>query len=230
MATRTRPVDHASDRARTTLLTIGREIRDARMDRGLSAATVAAAVGLSQSQVSRIERGISPRVSIWHLMRLAAVVGLDVSVRAYPSGRPLRDSAHIELARRFRAVLHPAIRWQSEVPMPIAGDMRAWDAVIRGPDWVYGVEFETGPRDAQALVRRIELKIRDSHVDGAILVLPPTRRTHELLGTAGDVLVPVFPIDSRRARAQLTAGFDPGGSAVVVAWAARRRASDASTG
>ena len=229
MGSRSRPVDLGSERARTTVAACAREIREARIDRGLSIQEVASSVGLSRSQASRIERGISPRVSVWHLARLAAVVGLELSCRVYPGGQPTRDAAHLELARRFRAVLHPTIRWRSEVPIPIPGDLRAWDAVIRGPGWAYGVEFETGPRDAQALMRRIDLKIRDSHVDGAILVLPPTRRTREFIGASGEALAAAFPIDSRRARRRLSAGLDPGGGALVIAWATAARASDAPT-
>ena len=65
--------------------------------------------------------------------------------------------------------------------MPITTDQRAWDAVISGTGWRYGVEAETSVRDIQALLRRLALKQRDSAVTGVILVVPPTRRTRATL-------------------------------------------------
>ncbi len=216
MGTRTRPVDHGSERARATLAATGRELRETRLDRGLSIAEVALASGLSVAHVSRLERGLLERVSVWHLTRLSAVVGLDLSIRLFPGGRPIRDAAHVDLTRRFRAGLHRSIRWNGEVPLPIPGDRRAWDGVISTDQWRYGVEIETACRDVQALLRRVGLKVRDSGVDGAILVLPATRRTRILLHEASDALVGAFPVDGRRALELLAAGVDPGGGSVVV--------------
>jgi transcriptional regulator with XRE-family HTH domain len=216
VGTRTRPVDQGSERARTTLAALGRELRETRRDRGLSIAEVAFADGISVAQVSRIERGLHERVSVWHLTRLSAVVGLDLSIRLFPGGQPIRDAAHVALTRRFRAGLHRGVRWNSEVPLPIPGDRRAWDGVISADRWRYGVEVETACRDVQALLRRIGLKVRDSRVDGAILVLPANRRTRQLIGETSDVLAGAFPLDGRRALELLAAGLDPGGSAFVV--------------
>jgi hypothetical protein len=77
------------------------------------------------------------------------------------------------------------------------------------------VEAETLPRDAQALNRRIQLKVRDSGFDGALLIMPGTRRVREFLGAARPELAPAFPVDGRRAMELLRAGIDPGGSAIV---------------
>ena len=147
-----------------------------------------------------------------------AVVGLELSARAYPGGQPVRDAAQVELLARFRSRLHRDIRWATEVPLPAPGDQRAWDVLIaRGSEWRYGVEAETGPRDSQALVRRLNLKVRDAQVDGVILVLPGTRRTRDFLAGAQDSLRSTFAVDGRRALELLAAGVDPGGSAIAVA-------------
>jgi transcriptional regulator with XRE-family HTH domain len=60
---------------------IGREVRSARLDRGLSLEEVGRATRSSASAVSRVERGQAPAVSLLKLSRLCAVVGLDLSVR-----------------------------------------------------------------------------------------------------------------------------------------------------
>ncbi len=70
------------------------------------------------------------------------------------------------LLQDFRAGLHRSLAWSVEVPLPIPGDRRAWDGVIQGPGWRYGVEAETAPRDSQSLARRLSLKQRDGARDG----------------------------------------------------------------
>lgn len=191
-------------------------MREARLDRGLTLATAGHAAGISIAELSRIERGLAPRVPIVALTRCASAVGLDLVVRLYPGGPPVRDVAHVQLLADFRARLHRALHWATEVPLPIPGDKRAWDAAIRGPNWSYGVEAETSPRDAQALNRRLRLKLRDAGADGIILVLRDSRRTAHFLREAADELVPNFPVPGRRALELLGAGVNPGGSSIVI--------------
>jgi transcriptional regulator with XRE-family HTH domain len=216
MATKTRPADRGTVVARDQTTRAGREIRIARTSRGLSLRTAGAAIGRSESVVSRIERGLSVRVSVYDLARLHAVVGLELSVRSYPGGQPIRDAAHAALLADFRLGLDRSIRWSTEVPLPIPGDHRAWDGFLQSTAWRYGVEAETAPNDSQALIRRIQLKERDSQVDGVMLVLRPTRQTREFLAVASRALREAFPVDGDRAMEALREGADPGGSAVIV--------------
>ena len=174
------------------------------------------AAGLSASTVSRIERGVAGQVSVVTLARLLAIVGLDLSARAFAGGQPIRDAAHARLLGALRVRLHRSLRFVREVPLPNPGDRRAWDAVVSGVGWSIGVEAETAPRDEQALERRLMLKVRDGGVDGALLLLPRTRRTAEFLAVAGDGLRSLFPVDGTRALGLLGAGVDPGGNAIVV--------------
>ncbi len=205
-----------ADRARRTVADLTTEIRRARVDRGLSQAEVGRAVGLSGPQVCRIERGLSPDVSIAVLCRLLAVVGLELSARAYPAGEPVRDRAHAALLSRFRARLHSSLRWRMEVPLPVAGDLRAWDGQVGGASWRVGVEAETRPSDLQALQRRLALKLRDGGVDALILVLADTRHNRELLRAHADDLVQRFPVPGRRAMELVAAGVPPTGNAIVL--------------
>jgi transcriptional regulator with XRE-family HTH domain len=225
MASKVRQLDVGTVRAAELVRRSGLEIRQARTDRGLSAAAVGRATRLSTSTVSRIERGLVRRVSVYDLARLHAVVGLELSVRSYPSGQPIRDVAHGLLLAEVRGRLHRSIRWAVEVPLPVSGDLRAWDALIRGEDWAYGVEAETAPRDAQALIRRLQLKQRDGRVDGILLVLRKTVQTRRFVAASGDLLRSAFPVDGARALELLAAGADPRGSAVIVVPAQRTRAT-----
>lgn len=205
-----------ADRSRRIVAELTTELRRARVDRGLSQAEVGRAVGLDGSQVCRIERGLSPDVSIAVICRLLAVVSLELSARAYPAGEPIRDGAHVALLGRFRARLHRSLRWRTEVPIPIPGDLRAWDGQVSGADWRIGVEAETRPTDLQALQRRLALKVRDGGVDGLILLLTNTRHNRDFLRAHGGELDERFPVPGRRALELLGAGLLPGGNAIVL--------------
>jgi transcriptional regulator with XRE-family HTH domain len=216
MGTRVRPIDRGSAIAERLVRDMGRELREARMDRAVSARVVASAVGTSHSTILRIERGLMPSVGVRMLARIAAVVGLDLSVRVYPGGHPIRDSAHVDLLGRLRAELHPALRWRAEVPLPIAGDPRAWDAMIDGPGWRMAVEAETAPRDAQALERRLQLKLRDGSVGIVVLLLPTSRRARLFVRAAGPSLRDLLPLDGRTILERLRAGESPAGSGILL--------------
>lgn len=216
MPTRDRPADRGRRRGRELYLGVARELRAARVDRGLSLSAIGAAIGLSASEVSRIERGLLPGVSVVRLAELQAVVGLELDVRVYPGGQPLRDASQVELLERFRRRLHRSWHWATEVPLPIAGDLRAWDALAWLPDERYGIEVETRPSDAQGLVRRLQLKRRDGGVDGVLLVLPDTRTARAFVRAAEPTLRGFFSIPGYRAIELLQAGADPGCNAIVI--------------
>lgn len=132
-----RAVHRGTARGRDLIRGIGGEIRLARTRLGLSIAAVAREVGISPAELSRIERARAEWVSVVVSARICAVVGLDLSARAYPGARPLRDARHAALLSRLRACLHSALRWSTEVPLPTPGDQRAWDAMVSGSGWRY---------------------------------------------------------------------------------------------
>jgi hypothetical protein len=150
------------------------------------------------------------------LGRALAVVGLDLHVRAYPGGAPLRDTAHLRLLERLRERLPPAVTWRTEVPLPAAGDRRAWDALIACTDVRVGVECETRARDAQELQRCIALKSRDGGVEHVLLLLSDTRHNRLFLRSCGSGFLAAFPVDGRQALRRLEEGLDPGGSMIVL--------------
>ena len=161
------------------------------------------------------ERGEGRGLTIIRAAELSAFLGMDLSVRQFPAGPPLRDAGHIALLARFDEVVAPAFRITREAPMPIAGDGRAWDRRLDGPASI-GVEAETRPSDLQALEREIALKVRDSGVDRAILLLARSRHNRELLRTQLPALRQSFPLGTREVLAALRAGRDPGANGLVV--------------
>lgn len=209
-------MDRGTVRGRQLVLQIGSEARTARLDRGLSLAFAARGMDRSASWMSRVERGLSTCVSVLELARMCAVVGLDLTMRTYPGSSPLRDAAHARILAAFRARLHRSIRWSGEVPLPRAGDQRAWDALIRGEGWRYGVEAETRPHDAQSTARRLLLKERDGDVDGVLLVVPDTRQARTFVEEFVAIAGSSFPVSGRAALGRLASGSDPGGNAVII--------------
>lgn len=211
-----RAADQGADRARAIAASVIAELRLARRDRGLSQAAVGRAVGLSAAQVSRVERGIADAPTLRQLAMMAAVVGLELAVRAYPAGEPLRDVAHAALLERLRSRLHRSLRFRTEVPLPRPGDLRAWDAVIAGSGWILPVEAETRPLDFQALDRRLNLKLRDSDGEDVLLLLLDSRHNRSFIAAHRASLATRFAVPGPRALELLAAGARPGGSSVVL--------------
>jgi transcriptional regulator with XRE-family HTH domain len=216
MPTRDRPIDRAVRRSGRLRQVAGDELRNARIGLGLSQRFVANASGISQTQVSRIERAALSSVTIDALCRMATVVGLDVSIKFYPGDRPFRDQAQIRLLDRFRLEVGPPLILKAEVPIPIPGDQRAWDLCIVGLPEIYGVEAETRLWDLQAVQRKLTLKARDSNIGRVILLVSATHANRTALDLAAASLEEMFPVGGRAALRALRAGQDPGGSAIIL--------------
>jgi transcriptional regulator with XRE-family HTH domain len=212
---RERRLDRARHHAERTLANVGDELREARLGAGPSLREVAAAVGISTSELSRIEHGQARRVPYATLVAIAAVLGLDLPLRVFPSGEPIRDAAQVALLAKLRVVLPSTLGWSTEVPLNIPGDRRAWDAVIEGRGWRLPVEAETRLRDVQACSRRIALKRRDDATATVILLVADTRHNRHVLRLAAADLAAEFPTPGRAALAALTNGERPSGSAIV---------------
>ena len=216
MPYRERARDRGVRRARSSLAEIGRELRQARQSASLRQADVAHVTGVSASWVSRVERGVADEVGLRQLSVMLAVVGMDLSVRAYPGPQPLRDEGHRRVLVGVRHLLPETAPWQTEVPFPDAGDQRAWDAVTRLWGLRVGIEAELRPNDLQALQRRLGLKLRDGHVDRLILALANTRHNRALLRLAAEDLRPMFPLQGREAVAALKSPQDPGCNLLIL--------------
>jgi transcriptional regulator with XRE-family HTH domain len=215
VAGRERRVDRARYRADQALRRIGDELREARLTAGLTQSDLGAMVGISGSQVSRIELGQSRRVSFVTLALVAAVLGLELPLRVFPSEDTFRDAGQLALLARFRTRL-PDLRHAAELPLEIPGDRRAWDEVATGRGWSIPVEAETRLRDLQALERRLAVKLRDGRRDRLILLVADTRHNRQVLRLASDSLAAAFPVRGRDAMAALQQGRCPSGSSIIL--------------
>lgn len=215
MATRERPGDRGRRRGERDLAIVGEDVHRNRIGAGLSLRAVGHAAGVDHVKLWRFERGLACRLRVDQIAAIGSVVGLDVRLRAYPAGDPIRDAGQVRLLARLRPRLHASLRWSTEVPLPIEGDMRAWDAMIRGRDWRRPVEAETVLDDIQALERRLALKRRDGGEDHVILLVADTARNRRALAAAPGAFADL-PLRTREILGALGRGEDPGGSGIVI--------------
>jgi transcriptional regulator with XRE-family HTH domain len=192
------------------------ELRDARLAAGITQRDVAAAVGLSGSSLSRIERGRQPMPGLVVAAAMARIVGLDLSVRCFPAAGRLRDAAHVALVRRFLAQLHHAVVRTIEAPIPLDRDQRAWDVLLSMGPVTIGVAAETRLRDIQALLRREQAKQRDAGVTHLLLVVADTHANRQAMREARDLLTVSGLIGPRAVMSALRHGRDPGSSGWVL--------------
>jgi transcriptional regulator with XRE-family HTH domain len=217
MTNRRDPAADALWIARQIRTTVGSDIREGRTSAGLSLETAGSAVGMSHAQFGRIERGALGSPTIRQLSLACAAVGLKLVLRAYPDGDAVRDAAQLGLLRRLRVLLPAHATWRTEVRLPIPGDRRAWDAVIRFAErQLVAVEAETRLRDAQAVQRRVALKKRDGGIDRVILLLSDTKANRLALAAAREDLRSQFPLDSRAILAAIRAGRAPDADGIVL--------------
>lgn len=216
MAPTTSQVREAVHRARHQQTELVRDLRSARLVSGLSQRRVAAAIGVSHELVSQWEQGAGTPT----LMRAAAwgaVVGLDVSLRAFPGGRALRDAGQLRALARARERIGELWAWHTEVPVTAdPRDRRAIDAVLRRDGVRIGLEVITRLVDAQAQVRAAALKQQAAGIDRMLLVLANTRHNRAAVASAAASLAPAFPISTRGALAALRAGVAPDQNAVLL--------------
>lgn len=177
---------------------------------------VADRLGWSKSKISRIERGLSPRVSLAAITAFAAVVGLRPYVKLFPVGPALRDVGQVELLAALNARMHPSWHSEHEVPMPKLGDLRAADQVSSTPGCRVMVEAYRRFSDYQAQSRAARVKQRDLGAERLVLLLEDTRTNRAALAAAGLEPRRSFPVAQRAMLASLAAGRDPGGDGIVV--------------
>ena len=217
----------ADRRTTATLLRLGSELRTARLAAGLTLAQTARVVGISVAEASRVERGESPWLDVATLARLAAVVGLDLWIRAYPGNEPLRDAAHVRLCEAFLALVGKPLVVRTEVGIGSRGDLRAWDVTLAEPGHRRcGVELETRIVDAQAQHRRIDQKLADSDVDLVLVVVADTRANRIAVRAAASYLGSSYAIADPAATEALRVGRLPPRPALIFVPVTRRTRSN----
>ena len=187
------------------------------MQAGLSLRAAGDAARVDHVQLWKLERGRHSGLDVEAIAALGSVVGLDVRLRAFPGGDALRDAGQQRLLERLRREIHPGLRWRTEVPLAMSGDLRAWDAVIGSVGWAVAVEAETALIDLQALERRLELKRRDDagRIDHLVLLVADTRRNRAALASAPGAFS-ALPARTRDVLAALRAGDLPPRNGIVI--------------
>lgn len=218
MGSRESPAEAAARKADARVRAIIAEFRRQRIDAGLSQARVADHASISRFRVGRIESNQELEVPAAVLIRLADALGLDLPMRTFAAGDPVRDAGQIRLLDRFEKRLGNGWSWKREVPLPILGDKRAWDSEGTHAETMLRIDAEAETRlgDAQALSRRVAVKRRDGQADRLVLVVADTRHNRDVLRAASAHFAGAFPADPRRAIPLLCAGIDPGADVLLV--------------
>jgi hypothetical protein len=193
---------------------VAADVRGARLNAGLSLRNVADTAAIDHAQLWRFERRMLD-LSHSDLSAVCETVGLELSVRTFPTGDPIRDAGQARLLVRLHACLHTSLRWATEVPLPGPGELRAWDAVIRSEAWWLPVEAETVLNDIQALERRLALKMRDGGAHYMVLLVADTRNNRRGLASA-PAAFSGLPLRNRNILGALRQGQEPGGSGIVI--------------
>ena len=194
------------------------ELRDRRIQVGLSQTTVARAAGLSRAELSRLEREALESPNVVDLAAVAAALGMRLRLGLYPEGEPVHDRVQLALLGAFRRRLHPSMAWRNEVPLPIGGDRRAWDAVTTDEDGVMtGIEGMSRLGAVDATLRRANQKLRDDpRISRLVLVVADTARNRYALRASVALVRADFPLDTREVLAALAAGRAPALNGVVL--------------
>ena len=168
---------------------------------------------------------MAPHIDLDLLSRIASALGGELSIGVHPIGPPVRDKAHVALLERFAARLGPNVAWQTEVPIPLPGDLRSADGVATVPPNPAGpvdggpvdavVEAETRLHDVQATERRLRAKQRDLGTKRAILLVADTRHNRGVISAVPE-LRRQFPVGTRSCLAAFKAGRDPGADCLVI--------------
>jgi transcriptional regulator with XRE-family HTH domain len=211
MATTTRALAEGTRRAQRHVLDIGEGFLEQRIALGLSQAHVAAAVGMKRVKYGRIERG-QVAAPILELDRVAAVLGLELSVRLYPGGVPVRDGAQATRLMRFLIHVRPPLRHAVEVGLPSRDgrpEQRAWDAMLRGGGERTACELEMRVRDVQAMRRRHDLKRRDDPTEHFLLLIADTRHNRQVIAAFAGLFADLPRLRPSVVHAALEAGRHP---------------------
>ena len=216
MPNRTRAIDEALRAWQRHRLALGDQLRTARKLLGATQAQVGAAIGVSGSEVCRRELGRRANVQTESLVAHAAAVGLRVAINLFPVGGGVRDAAQLRYLARFLERVADTFVRELEAVIPIAGDLRAIDAILRSPGCVIAVEVITRLGDVQAQLRAARLKARDGSATRLVIVVASTHANRRALEEARATLAASFDLDTRRVMADLAAGRQPARDALVL--------------
>lgn len=219
MAANDRLLYRARQRARRINADLALEFRHIRVESAISQQELGRRLGMSADKIWKLEHERLPSLSIADACAIGALLGLDVSVRAYPNGVRLRDAGQAPRLQRLLANVGPPLSYRTDVALPRRDDapeLRAWDAVVRGHGERTAVELESRLMDVQATTRRHNLKRRDDPVDHFLLVVADTKHNRRVLAEFADLLPDLPRLRTANVLAALRAGRHPGTGHVLL--------------
>jgi transcriptional regulator with XRE-family HTH domain len=202
----------AARRTDRQLLEIGDEFLERRLESALSQDAVAIACRMSRNHYRHLEAGDLRTATVEELNRVAAVLGLELALRAFPGGGSLRDAAQGRRLSEFLVAARAPLYARLEVPLPRAEghwERRAWDAVLFGHGERTTVELEMRLRDLQAMRRRHELKRRDDPSEHFLMLIADTRHNRRVLAEFEGLFADLPKLRPSAVRAALQAGRHP---------------------
>jgi len=146
----------------------------------------------------------------------AASVGLRLVITTYPVGGGVRDSGQLRVIHRFLERVSDRFLRELEAAIPLPGDLRAIDVLLRATGCLIAVEVITRLGDMQGQIRAARLKARDIGATRLILVVAATHANRRALDDARSALLGTWDLDTRRVMAALAAGQQPAHDAVVL--------------
>ncbi len=229
MATRVRTrLSRDAERAnREQLVRIGADVHAARHRRRLTQAQLGARVGLSQSAISRAERGLGGGLTLdaWQRIALALGITLRVTLQRDPLAETA-DAGHLgmqELVLRlgraagYRGLVElptkPQEPWRS-IDVALVDDARRWMAVVECWNSIgdIGAAVRASARkqaDAEALAAARWGEQEPEPRVGLVWVVRATARNRALLARYPEVFGASFPGSSAAWLRSLTAGGEP---------------------
>jgi transcriptional regulator with XRE-family HTH domain len=205
----------ARERHRYVVRQLAKDLRDARLDRGISQRALAAAAGVDHSTLSRIEAGlIEP--SLETLTLIATALGLEPSIKLFAATGPrIHDKVSAPVTDALLAIRHP--RWAPRLEVAVTRPARG---VI---DLVLSEQLDVVAAEIQGQLRRVEEQLRragekaDSLPSARewpwtigqprisrLLVLRSTSETRRLVRSLPELFRAAFPVPEAEAFAALT--------------------------
>ncbi len=197
------------ERASYLAARIGIALRDARRAQGVRQRDVAERAGLTQSHVSRIERGLEPGTPLSTLCSLSAAVGVQLAafIEARPGATLPRDHEHL---RRQALVIDTARAggWRGEpealVTVP-GGQPRSVDVLLARDAprecavteiWDLMPDIGDAMRGLEAKVEAVRRRLGPEWRVTGLLVVRATRRNRELVHRFGALFRARYPASS----------------------------------
>ncbi len=200
---------------------IGQEVRTTRQALGWTQLELSGRSGVSQSVVSRLERG-SAEASIGVLCALTMPMGLELNARIFPAnGVTVRDERQLNLVRYIVERASPL--WQTRIEArvtPDPSDSRGIDLVLGSSLEILAIKVERDLADFQAqlrrnLAKRDMLATHESRPVRFILALPDTRRLRGIIRDNEALIARTLPVSSRRIWASIRAGRSVGSNGLL---------------